>query len=260
MPCRVPRRAPPRRDYGREGGLRGGYWSWLVLPAVTGCACRSFFLPRDSGEGGPSCTAGWWKGRGTQRISFDESETASQTPPPPRFARSPSPAIAGADAHHRSRAALFVRAPSFAKSFHERASQEHDPEKCSRFSDQIMPPKGEPERRKAHTRDRSAQSGRCRPGGFAARAILFFPPPCGERSGRGRARLPALYRGSRQVLRLGSVRSRASWSRITIRAPGSQLLADLRRGRPGEFPNRLGMRSRTPSRAPLPLHQSTVTG
>jgi hypothetical protein len=75
----------------------------------------SFILPRDSGEGGPSEreAIGWWKGRGPRRISFDESETASQTPPPPRFAWSPSPAIAGEDALSRSRGAIFARAPSF---------------------------------------------------------------------------------------------------------------------------------------------------
>ena len=82
-------------------------------------------------------------------------------------------------------------------------------------------------------------------GGFAARA------PFG-----GRARLPALYRGSRQDFSLGSVRSRASWQRQrihSVRHPGSELLADRRRGRPGGFPNRPRMELRTPSRAPLPL-------
>ncbi len=38
-----------------------------------------------------------------------------------------------------------------------------------------------------------------------------------------------------------------------MRYPGSQLLADLRRGRPGEFPNRPRMELRAPFRAPLPL-------
>ncbi len=41
-----------------------------------------------------------WEGRGHRRFSYDESEARSQTPPPPRFARSPSPAFAGADAFH----------------------------------------------------------------------------------------------------------------------------------------------------------------
>src|SRR5579863_7902423 len=38
-----------------------------------------------------------------------------------------------------------------------------------------------------------------------------------------------------------------------MRYPGSQLLADWRRGQPGEFPNRPRMKLRAPSRAPLPL-------
>jgi hypothetical protein len=64
---------------------------------------------------------------------------------------------------------------------------------------------GEAERRKAHT-ERPLRAIAASPlGGFAARA------PFG-----GCARLPALYRGSRQVFRLGSVRSRASWQRQRI--------------------------------------------
>jgi hypothetical protein len=46
-----------------------------------------------------------WKGRRTQRHSFDDGEAKSQTPPPPCFAWSPSPAIAGADGRSRSRRA-----------------------------------------------------------------------------------------------------------------------------------------------------------
>ncbi len=69
-------------------------------------AVSSFILPRESGEGGPP--EGWWKGRRAQRISFDDSETTSQTPPPPHFVRSPSPAIAGAEAK-RSRKAQIRR-------------------------------------------------------------------------------------------------------------------------------------------------------
>jgi len=82
----------------------------------------SFILPRGSGEGGPSEreAIGWWKGAGLVEFSFDESAAASQKPPPPRFAWSPSPAIAGAEEREsRSRAALSVRAPSFAKAIHE---------------------------------------------------------------------------------------------------------------------------------------------
>jgi hypothetical protein len=38
----------------------------------------------------------------------------------------------------------------------------------------------------------------------------------------------------------------------SVRHPGSELLADRRRGRPGGFPNRPRMELRTPSQAPLP--------
>jgi putative tryptophan/tyrosine transport system substrate-binding protein len=53
---------------------------------------RFFILPRASGEGGPSCEARWWKGRGLQRCSFVDNEAMVQPPPPPCFAWSPSPA------------------------------------------------------------------------------------------------------------------------------------------------------------------------
>ena len=73
--------------------------------------------PHASAGGGPPCAAGWWRGRGPRRFSFDESESVSQTPPPPSFARcasygwSPSLAIAGAEGTtSRSRGAFFVRA------------------------------------------------------------------------------------------------------------------------------------------------------
>src|SRR6185437_8643145 len=61
--------------------------------------CATSVLPRDSGEGGPSEreAIGWWKGAGLVENSFDDNEATSQTPPPPRFAWSPSPAIAGAE-------------------------------------------------------------------------------------------------------------------------------------------------------------------
>jgi len=92
-------------------------------------------------------------------------------------------------------------------------------------------------------RDRSAQSERCRWAG-SRRASPFG----------GRARLPALYRGSRQVFRLGSVRSRASWSRITDPRPGQPAP-----GRPASWP--AGRVSEPPERslrnrvqAPRSLH------
>jgi hypothetical protein len=66
-----------------------------------------------------------------------------------------------------------------------------------------------------------------------------------------RARLPALYRGSCQGLSTLAQSGPALHGSGDVRYPGSQLLADLRRGRPGEFPNRPRTELRAPSRAPL---------
>jgi len=58
------------------------------------------FRPRDSGGGGPSCAARWWRGLRPRRFVVDERISLSPAPPPPRFARSPSPVSlrdAGAD-------------------------------------------------------------------------------------------------------------------------------------------------------------------
>jgi len=119
------------------------------------------------------------------------------------------------------------------------------PELCQRFHETGLP-KREAERRKAHT-ERPLRAIAALPlGGFVARAAFG-----------GRARLPALYRGSRQRplgLRLSPVpRFMAAPTDHSVRHPGSELLADRRRGRPGGFPNRPRMELRTPSRAPLPL-------
>ena len=85
----------------------------------------------------------------------------------------------------------FLFAPrGSAKSFHERASH-----------------KGRRSAERCILRGRSAQSQRCRWAGSRRASFPFVG---------GRARLPALYRGSRQVFRLGSVRSRASWQRQRI--------------------------------------------
>ncbi len=92
-------------------------------------------------------------------------------------------------------------------------------------------------------RDRSAQSERCRWAG-SRRALLLGDALAFRRSTAALADCsaqsgPALH---------GSANGCDS-----VRHPGSQLLADLRRGRPGEFPNRPRTRLRAPSRAPLPL-------
>jgi hypothetical protein len=95
----------------------------------------SFILPRESGEGGPPCAAGWWKGRGTRRnagvyslhrrpsMFFDHNEAASQTPPPPPFGWSPSPAFAGEDKRHRSRDAC---APELCQRHFQNRPAKHD--------------------------------------------------------------------------------------------------------------------------------------
>ena len=152
----------------------------------------------------------------------------------------------------RSRAALFLRAPRFARHHAKRRS----PQK-----------KREAERRKAQGVD-TASRRQVLPLVLSVHrgaAFLFFLPLRGKIR-EGTARLSALYRGSCQTSRprLGSVRSRASWQRQRdfrpVRHPGSQLLADLRRGRPGEFPNRPRQGYEPRSRAPLPLRQTAVSG
>ena len=100
-------------------------------------------------------------------------------------------------------------------------------------------------------RGRSAHSEHWRPCGFAARAAFG-----------GRARLPALYRGSRQVFRPGSVRSRASWQRqrMQLRPPPGQPApgrpASWPAGRVPELPAN-GVTSPIPGTAPAPLQGSS---
>jgi hypothetical protein len=200
---------------------------------VSGPFCvvfRLFILPRDSGEGGPSCAAGWWKGRLTRRFVCFERDSSRPAPPPPRFAWSPSPAIAGADdTASRSRAALFVRAPSFANGFTKRAS-----------------PRGRRSAERRVLRDHSAQSQRCRWAG-SWRAPLLADALAFRRS------TAALARDLSALAQSGPALHGSANGCDSVRHPGSELLADRRRGRPGGFPNRPRMELRTPSRAPLPL-------
>jgi hypothetical protein len=139
-----------------------------------------------------------------------------------------------------------------------RANKEHDPEKCLRFSDQIMLPKKGGGAPKGAGVDTAGP-----PTSVAARlAIIAARAPFGNALAfrRSTAAL-AKPRQNLSALAQSAQSGPALHGRgQPIRAPGSQLLADLRRGRPGEFPNRLGKGLRTPSRAPLPLHQSAVTG
>jgi hypothetical protein len=115
------------------------------------------------------------------------------------------------------------------------------PEVCSRFHETGLP-KGEAERRKARTERPRPRTGGAPPVYCAIAARAAFG---------GRARLPALYRGSCQGLSTLAQSGPALHGSGDVRYPGSQLLADLRRGRPGEFPNRPRTELRAPSRAPL---------
>src|SRR5271155_972349 len=89
------------------------------------------------------------------------NEASSQTPPPPRFAWSPSPAVAGADERPRSRDACA-------------------PELCLSHAQESSPREGEAERRQAH-------HPLAAPSGAAAASSES-------------ARLSALHRGARQGL------------------------------------------------------------
>ncbi len=94
-------------------------------------------------------------------------------------------------------------------------------------------------------RDRSALSQRCRWAG-SRRAPLLADALAFRRSTAALAKFSGLAQSGPALH--GSANGFNS-----VRHPGSQLLADRRRGRPGEFPNRPRMRLLAPSRAPLPL-------
>jgi hypothetical protein len=132
-----------------------------------------------------------------------QSSTASQ----PSQAALDCFACARNDEFHRSRAALFVRAPRFAKAVHERA------------------PKGASAEKRV-VRDRSALSQRCRWAG-SRRALLLGDALAFRRSSAALAKFSGLAQSGP-----------ALHGSDDMRYPGSQLLADLRLGRPGEFPNR----------------------
>ena len=78
------------------------------------CLCRGtggfglpffcFSCPAKAGKGDRALAR--WKGRGPQRQFGDENKASSQTPPPPCFAWSPSPAFAGADKRPPSRGTI----------------------------------------------------------------------------------------------------------------------------------------------------------
>ena len=99
---------------------------------------RIIILPRDSGEGGPrSCAV-----EGARAVTHlrQRQRSSHSDAPPPCFAWSPSPAIAGADEGHRSRDALLR--PSHSLRF-KKAGLE-------RTGGRVIAPTREAERRAAH--------------------------------------------------------------------------------------------------------------
>ncbi len=134
--------------------------------------------------------------------------------PPPRlislsryWPTLPTAARGGGEKFSHSRAALFDGAPSFAVR-HERTG--------------LQTNKGRRSADKRIGRYRMPAARRCR---LSLRSSGAAPtltlPRLRRREWEGAARLSALYRGSRQRPRgLGSVRSRASWSRTTDPRPG----------------------------------------
>jgi hypothetical protein len=87
----------------------------------------NLFRPREAGEGDRAFAR--WKGRRPRRFFRDDNEAPSQTPTPPCFAWSPSPAIAVADKRYRSRDAS---APESCLRHSQRTPSEHDPVRLGR--------------------------------------------------------------------------------------------------------------------------------
>ncbi len=176
--------------------VRSGMNGHLFLPALAERKNHrwrgtSSHPARDSGEGGPSCAAGWWKGRGPRRTSFDESDATSQSPPPPRCAWSPSPAIAGAeDTAPRSRGAIFCSPPSHAA----RHSQNDAAFRPSSDQSDCGEPDDHGRARRTNEQTNGKRKGSRTPKGATS------PPHLqgAARASAGRARLPAFHCGSRQ--------------------------------------------------------------
>jgi len=162
---------------------------------------------------------------------------------PPRFA------CARNGAHTPGLAARFF-APEFCQTAKTKASRTN---------------KGEAERRKAQGVDSagsptSVAARHCVRRG--ARPKLSPSAACGGGMGGGGSPSGALPRLSPRLSPWLSPVPRfmaAPTGFCPVRHPGSQLLADLRRGRPGEFPNRpgLGVTSPIPGTAPAPLQGSS---
>ena len=114
-----------------------------------------------------------WKRRRTQQFSCDDNEAVPQRPPPPCFAWFPSPAFAGAD--KRNSFSRRDARPRFANN--EANSQSPSQKRGKRSAERRIQPMSAPHRRTL--------------------------PPANARGAEarqksGRARLPALHRGTRQ--------------------------------------------------------------
>ncbi len=178
-------------------------------------------LLRGSGEGKLCCAAAWWKGprprgcagvldsRWRSSLFCNGNEASSQRPPPPRFAWSPSPALrAGADKRKRSRDAF---ASEVCARFVARM-EPTGPARSGRPDDKLRVIRGRvdtarsfPDCAALHPGYKNKGSGaptgapRCPHHRMRARALRpRSPPPRAGEVGRGRARLSALHRGSRQ--------------------------------------------------------------
>jgi hypothetical protein len=173
---------------------------------------------RERGGGTARCAVG---GALAATKLFDERHASNPTPPPPRFAWSPSRACAGADRRNHSRDAVCIRV--MIKNGTTSMPRTDGRRSADRRIDVRLPlPEAKP--------------GRSR--GPADRSPCGAPP---RRSPKPRG--------------LGSVRSRASWQRTNDPLPGQPAPggpASWPAGRVSEPPER-GVRNR--ARAPRSLHR-----
>jgi hypothetical protein len=169
----------------RPGKLRLPKW---CLPRCNGPSFVPSSLPTIVGRGDRALAR--WVGRRVQRSFGDDNEASSQTPPPPRFAWSPSPAFAGADKLPHSRDA--PAHPSFATALQE--SPSHG-----------LPKKGGGAPKGATFIGPCHAFGCCHPAALSGAAAALSEA----------ARLPALHRGLAGVLPPAQPRPRFTRSRNT---------------------------------------------
>src|SRR5580704_5999067 len=150
-------------DDARHVGLRSLRDSdWLTKCAKMVNGWLIIILPRDSGEGGPPCAAGWWKGRGPRR-NLDNARLSADLELDESFVRFHRPATTTKlrvlrPLHHGSLAARapVVPLPPLSRGRKEKRSRSRDacaPEAC-RPKPRILSPhrkRREAERRKGAT-------------------------------------------------------------------------------------------------------------